>query len=186
MAIHDEFMDNLTESDGQILIMIARNSINGNKKINKIPEKLKIRKGAFVTINENNSLRGCIGYLKPVMPLNIAVEKAAWNAAFRDPRFEPLSEEEYSGINIEVTVIGELIKTKYEELLKEKPGKYGIYLENGIYSGTLLPQVAIEYNMNMKEFIQETCVKAGMEKNCYKDSEIYAYEARIFNENHKD
>ncbi|WP_337860939.1 AmmeMemoRadiSam system protein A [Ferroplasma sp.] len=180
-------MDQLTESDGKILINMARNSINGYKTTDQeIPEKLKTKRGAFVTINEHNSLRGCIGYLRPVMPLNVAVEKAAWNAAFRDPRFEPLKKGEYAEITVEVTVIGELLKAKYEELINEKPGKYGIYLENGIYSGTLLPQVALEYNMNMKEFIQETCKKAGMEKDCYKNSEIYAYEARVFSEKHKD
>jgi AmmeMemoRadiSam system protein A len=181
MIHKDRFIENLTENDGEILISIAKNAImNLNKQQDKIPEKMDIKAGAFVTINENGSLRGCIGYLKPVMPLRLAVEKAAWNAAFRDPRFKPIEKEELSRITIEVTVLGELKKVQYEDIRAEAPGKYGLYIENGIYSGTLLPQVALDNNMDMEEFIQETCLKAGMAGDCYKNSTIYAYEGRVF------
>lgn len=183
MVHNDIFIESLTEDDGKILINIARNSIMGRKTgMDKIPEKFYTKAGAFVTINENKSLRGCIGYLRPVMPLKSAVEKAAWNAAFRDPRFEPVGSEELNRLTIEVTVIGVLKDVKYEDIRTEKPGKYGLYMENGIYSGTLLPQVALDNKMDMEEFIMETCLKAGMGRDCYKYSKIYAYEAKIFTE----
>lgn len=179
--MQDEFIENLNDDDGRILINIAESAITGTEnRMFDIPEKLENKAGAFVTLTENKSLRGCIGYLKPVMPLAKAVEKAAWNAAYRDPRFDPLDKNELEGISIEVTVIGELREVKYDEVRSATPGKYGIYIENGIYSGTLLPQVALENNMTMEEFIMETCMKAGLGKNCYKSSLIYAYRAKIF------
>ena len=180
--LQDEFIENLNDADGKTLIAIARNAITGDdKRIESIPKKLENRAGAFVTLTENSRLRGCIGYLKPVMPLVKAVQKAAWNAAYRDPRFDPMNKEDINRVSIEVTVIGELKEVKYEEIRSAVPGKYGIYIENGIYSGTLLPQVAIENNLTMDEFIIETCIKAGMGKDCYKNSSIYAYSAKIFN-----
>ncbi len=175
MKMLDEFIENLNDEDGKFLINIARNAITGeNKQILNIPQKLESKAGAFVTLTENNDLRGCIGYLKPVMPLIKAVEKAAWNAAYRDPRFEPMHKEELKNISIEVTVIGELKKVELDEIRSAVPGTYGIYIENGIYSGTLLPQVAVENNMTMDEFIMETCRKAGMGKDCYKNSILCA------------
>jgi AmmeMemoRadiSam system protein A len=179
--IQDEFIENLNDEDGKILINIARSAITGDRKNRyDIPEKLENKAGSFVTLNENKTLRGCIGYLKPVMPLVKAVEKAAWNAAYRDPRFDPVDKDELDAISIEVTVIGQLNEVKYDEIRSAIPGKFGIYIENGIYSGTLLPQVAVENNMTMEEFIMETCMKAGLGKNCYKNSSIYAYRAKIF------
>ena len=176
----DKFIENLSSADGQLLIDIARESILETENHINIPEKLENRAGAFVTLTENTLLRGCIGYLKPVMPLEKAVKKAAWNAAYRDPRFEPMDKNELKDIAIEVTVIGELKKVKYEDIHLAEPGKFGIYIENGIYSGTLLPQVAIENHMTMDEFIIETCRKAGLGKDCYKNSTLYAYMAKIF------
>ncbi len=78
------------------------------------------------------------------------MEKAAWNAAYRDPRFEPMNKNELENMAIVVTVIGELNKVEYEDIRSAGPGMYGIYIENGIYLGTLLPQVAIENNMAMR------------------------------------
>ena len=178
--ILDEFIENLSNADGKTLIDIARDAIQGNKNHLNVPERLEEKAGAFVTLTEGHNLRGCIGYLRPVMPLAQAVEKAAWNAAYRDPRFEPMNKNELKNIAIEVTVIGELKEVKYEDIHLAEPGKFGLYIENGIYSGTLLPQVAVENHMSMDEFIAETCRKAGMGKDCYKNSTLYAYVAKIF------
>jgi len=183
MEYLENILENLTGNDGKILIRIARNSITGNKiKIDNFPEKLNNMAGAFVTIYENNSLRGCIGYLRPVMPLKLAVEKAAWNAAYRDPRFEPVTGNELNILKLEVTVIGTLVPVEYKDIIKEKPGKFGIYIESGHDSGTLLPEVALKNNLSAEEFIQETCLKAGLDKDCYKYSKIYAYKVKVFNE----
>ena len=85
-------------------------------------------------------------------------------------------------LKLEVTVIGTLVPVEYNDIIKEKPGKFGIYIESGHDSGTLLPEVAIKNNLSAEEFIQKTCVKAGLDKNCYTYSKIYAYKVRVFNE----
>ncbi|MEM0140173.1 MAG: AmmeMemoRadiSam system protein A [Ferroplasma sp.] len=181
---NDQFLKSLTEDDGKILIAVAKNTIsskfNGMQLDANIPDKLQTKAGAFVTINQNRELRGCIGYLNPVMPLVKAVQKAAYNAAFSDPRFNPLSMEELNKIDIEITVLGALERINADDIKKIIIGLHGLYIKKGFNSGTLLPQVAVENSMTQQEFLSETCIKAGMDENCYKSAEIYKYEGRIF------
>ncbi len=182
-TLRDEFLDSIDDKDGKILIEIAKNAIKNEFNITysriDIPEKLKKKAGAFVTINEDNSLRGCIGYPYPVMELYRAVEKSAVEAAFDDPRFMPLKKKEIDKIEIEITILGEMMKFDYKNIDEITVGKHGLYIKNGIYSGILLPQVATEYNFTKKEFLEETCLKAGLNKNCYTDSELYVFEGKI-------
>jgi len=181
--LKDEFLDSIDEKYGKILIEIAKNAIKSkfSIKIDKIdiPEKFKKKCGAFVTINENNSLRGCIGFPYPVMELYKAVENSAIEAAFNDPRFMPLKINEIDKIEIEITILGEMKKLDYRNIDEITIGKHGLYIKNGIYSGILLPQVATEYNFTKKEFLEETCLKAGLNKDCYKNSELYVFEGKI-------
>ncbi len=183
-TLKDDFLDSLDEEDGKILLKIALNSIKKQFNLNyqdiEIPEKLKKKSGAFVTINEGGELRGCIGYPFAVYPLYKAVENSAISAAFEDPRFRPLSENKIDSIDIEITVLGELQKIDYMDVDKIEIGKHGLYVKKDYKTGILLPQVAIEYSFSKMEFLQETCLKAGMEKNCYKYSEIYAFEGKVF------
>ncbi len=182
-TLRDEFLDSIDDKYGKILIEIAKNAIKNEFNITysriDIPEKLKKKAGAFVTINENNSLRGCIGYPYPIMELYRAVEKSAVGAAFDDPRFMPLKKKEIDKIEIEITILGEMMKLDYKNIDEITIGKHGLYIKNGIYSGILLPQVATEYNFTKKEFLEETCLKAGLNKNCYTDSELYVFEGKI-------
>jgi len=181
--LKDEFLDSIDEKYGKILIKIAKNAIKSkfNMKIDKIdiPEKFKKKCGAFVTINENNSLRGCIGFPYPVMELYKAVENSAIEAAFNDPRFMQLKINEINKIEIEITILGEMKKLDYKNIDEITIGKHGLYIKNSIYSGILLPQVATEYNFTKKEFLEETCLKAGLNKNCYENSELYVFEGKI-------
>ncbi len=181
---NDKVLKDLNDDDGKILIKIARNSIKSRFNLEQeeliIPDKLQVKAGAFVTLNENETLRGCIGYMNPVMPLVKTVQKAAYNAGFGDPRFYPLSINDVEKIDIEITVLGILKKISENEIDKIIIGLHGIYIKSGFNSGTLLPQVAVEYSLSALDFLKETCIKAGMEKNCYKNAEIYIYEGRIF------
>ncbi len=182
-TLRDDFLDSINDKDRKILIGIAKNAIKNkfNIKYDEIimPEKLKKKYGAFVTINENNSLRGCIGYPYPVMELYKAVESSAVEAAFNDPRFMPLKKEEIDKIEIEITILGGMKKFDYKKIDDITLGKHGLYIKNSIYSGILLPQVAVEYNLTKKEFLEETCLKAGLNRNCYVNSELYVFEGKI-------
>ncbi|MEM2768706.1 MAG: AmmeMemoRadiSam system protein A, partial [Candidatus Pacearchaeota archaeon] len=92
---------------------------------------------------------------------------------FYDPRFMPLTKEELNDISIEITILfpTEEIKTKdINKLIKEiKIGKHGLIIKNKDNIGLLLPQVALEYNLNVIDFIEQTCIKAGLNRNAWLD-----------------
>ena len=50
--------------------------------------------------------------------------------------------------------------------------------------GLLLPQVALERNWLRKRFLEETCLKAGLEPNAWKDPEtrLWIFTTEIFSE----
>ena len=183
----------LTKQDGDYLIKTVKKAINeyiiNNHKIdvpNDCPEYLKENLGVFVTLNENKELRGCIGYPEPVEQLINAVIDVGISAATADPRFPKLQEEELGKIEIEVTVLTkpEIIRVSNPSEYPEKItiGEDGLIVEKGFYKGLLLPQVATEHNMDSKEFLSNTCMKAGLDYDCWlnDDVKIYSFQGQIF------
>lgn len=175
----------LSEKDKAFLKQLAKDAIEAKlfkKKLEyrEIPESLKHKQGAFVTIKKKGELRGCIGYIQGFLPLYETVEKMAQHAAFNDPRFDALRPEELKDIEIEISVLSPL--KKIENIDEIEVGKHGIYIEKGFYSGLLLPQVATEYGWDRKTFLEHTCYKAGLDKDAYKDKDtnIYIFTAEVF------
>jgi hypothetical protein len=142
---------------------------------------LKQKRGAFVTLLKEGNLRGCIGIIEPLYPLYQVIQEMAISAAFKDPRFPPLTKEELSLTEIEISVLSPLKKGTIEEI---EVGKHGVYLIKGFYRGVLLPQVPVEYGWDKKTFLEHLCLKAGLHPNCYKeeDVEIYLFTAEVFKE----
>jgi len=177
---------NFTDEEGRQLIKLARDVIESqfhDVEVNiplSLKDKLIQPRGIFVTINKRDELRGCIGFTEPVLPLGIAVAKAAKSAAFEDPRFPPLKEEELKDIEIEISVLTLPEKIEPDPNLI-KVGEDGLIVKKGAYSGLLLPQVATEYNWSTEEFLSQTCVKAGLSKDAWKekDIEIQKFQAQI-------
>ena len=187
-------MIEISFEDGEKAVRYARYVIEKHVKGEEIEDKpdgkiFEEKHGVFVTINKYPSkmLRGCIGIPEPIMPLKDALKEAAISAC-HDPRFPPLQENELDEITIEVSVLTkpELIKvSKPEEYIKEiKAGRDGLIIEKGFYRGLLLPQVATEYGWNEMEFLNETCMKAGLPPDCWfnEDVKIYRFQAVIFEE----
>lgn len=164
------------------LISLAREAISAhfeNKEI-KIPRgKFRERRGVFVTLTINNQLRGCIGFIEPIFFLNEAVIKAATAAAFSDPRFTPLTKEEFNKIKIEISILTkpELMKGDYTKQINI--GTDGLIIEKGNYKGLLLPQVFTEFNANPEEALEMTCKKAGLEINTWEDSSVKVYKFQV-------
>lgn len=173
------------------LLFLARRAIQSNfsedgLKVQIKEENLKHRMGVFVTINTTDGeLRGCIGFLKPEMPLWQATAQAAKMAAFQDPRFPPMTSEEVKDVLIEITVLGKLEKIKYKDVKKIKVGEEGLYVMLGPMSGLLLAQVAKEHKWGAQEFLEQTCTKANLPRNAYKDPscKIYKFTCNYFSEN---
>ncbi len=138
--------------------------------------------GAFVTLHKNGDLRGCIGYIKAYKTIRETIHDMAIATAFKDPRFAPLQREELPYINIEISLLSPLKEIKsIEEIVV---GKHGLYVENGFYSGLLLPQVATEWGWDKITFLNEVCHKAMMPSNCWKSkgTKIHIFTAEIFSE----
>lgn len=179
-------------NDGIFLVKLARYAIekyiiDGEKSDvpSDTPEKLRRPGIAFVTIERysiNRELRGCIGFLQPITSLAKTIINAAIAAATEDPRFSPLSKEELNDIVIEVSVLSmpKPVKNPSDIVI----GKHGLIISRGWFSGTLLPQVPIDFCWNRETFLAECCLKAGLDPDCWLDQEtkIYVYEARVFYE----
>ena len=180
------------ESEKKLLFDIARKSItaklDGAKKIEpdgkKMPEKLKMNYGAFVTIKLNGNLRGCIGRFISSDPLYEVVSASALSSAFEDPRFTPLTKEEYAKSEIEITVLGPLQKISGPDEIVL--GKHGIYIKKDFRSGTMLPQVAIEQGWSTEQFLGFTSRdKAGIGWDGWKTAELFVYEGVVLEEKNK-
>ena len=103
-------------------------------------------------------------------------------AAFRDPRFQPLKQNELSDLEIEISVLTPI--EEINDVEKIEVGKHGIIIEKGNYSGLLLPQVATEYGWDRETFLEHTCQKAGLPPNAWKDKGtiIKIFSADVFHE----
>ncbi|GBF09628.1 hypothetical protein apy_13530, partial [Aeropyrum pernix] len=136
---------------------------------------------------EGWELRGCIGVVRPVMPLVEAVVTAAVDAASSDPRFEPLRREELDRIRVEVTVLGSmepLPRKPHERPAVVEVGVHGLYVEKPPYAGLLLPQVAVDEGWDPIVFLTWACIKAGLPGTCWlrEDVEIYRFRAAVWRE----
>lgn len=138
--------------------------------------------GVFVTLKKEDKLRGCIGYIHALDPLFKVVIDVAASAATQDYRFSPVTEDELPDIDIEISVLSPLRQIK--DINEIEIGKHGIYLEKNYWKGLLLPQVAKKYHWNTQQFLEQTCVKAGLPHPAWKDPEtkIMIFSAEIFNE----
>lgn len=146
-----------------------------------LPETLKKPMGAFVTLKIDGSLRGCIGRFTSSDPLFTVVQESALSSAFEDPRFPPLTKDEYKKTDIEITVLGPMKKIK--DINEIVLGKHGIFIKKGNNSGTMLPQVATENGWTVEEFLGYTSrEKAGLAWDGWKDAEIFIYEGVVLDE----
>jgi len=184
-----------TIEEGEFLVKTARKAIenylaNGERLKIDADEKFKKKLGVFVTLESHpkKELRGCIGYPYPTEPLITALTNAAISAAVHDPRFPPVSEEEFQRLIVEITVLTEpkpiVVKDRKEMPSRITIGKHGLIIEYGPFSGLLLPQVAVDYRWSAEEFLAEVCWKAGLSPDTWLDkhAKVYSFEGQIFSE----
>jgi len=167
------------------LLRLARSTINRfireKKIINYSTENSNFlaKKGAFVTLKRKGFLRGCIGFIEPVVPLYQTIIQTSVYAACRDQRFPPVSAEELDDLEIEISVLSPLKKIHDTSLIRV--GKHGLVISKGNKKGLLLPQVPVENNWSRKMFLEQACLKAGLPQNTWKSgADIYIFEAIIF------
>lgn len=182
----------LTEEDKKQLLDFARKSIadflNKHEMLDvsdsNISGRLKEPRAAFVTLKENNQLRGCIGDISPRQPLYKSVISNAINAAANDPRFNPVGKDELKDITIEISALTVPKPiTSYQEI---RIGIDGVVLEKGGYRAVFLPQVAPEQKWSRDEMLQHLSLKAGLPPDGWKEGASFlVFQAEVFGETEK-
>jgi len=177
---------NLNTEQKSILLNIAEETIESAVTARKVPDfdikdpVLNQKCGAFVTLHTNHNLRGCIGNISVETPLWKTIKNMSVESALNDPRFLPVSPSELKSIDIEISVLSPL--KKITDIKEIKVGKHGILIKKRFRHGLLLPQVATNYGWDRIQFLEQTCCKAGLHKDCFKENgcEIYIFSATVF------
>lgn len=180
-------MSPLADCEKLSLLELARRAlvagVEKREPVQDFPDDEILRQpgGAFVTLHRRGRLRGCVGQLPSKDPLAEVVAHCAKAAALEDPRFRPVPAEELAEIEIELSVLSPL-----EDVAPEKiqAGKHGLVVSRGWRRGVLLPQVATQFSWKAERFLEETCLKAGLESDAWKDphTRIQSFTAEIFAE----
>ena len=183
----------ISDRSGQYLVELAKETIlhflKTGEKIEHpedYPIELDEKLGVFVTLNKNNALRGCIGYAEPIETAINATIDVAIAAAFNDPRFPQVSEEEFEKLDFEVTVLSrpELIEIAHPDQYFDEIeiGRDGLIIQKGYSRGLLLPQVAVENALDVETFLEHTCMKAGISADSWMDEscDVYKFQGQIF------
>ena len=139
------------------------------------------RGGAFVTLHKSGELRGCIGHLEANDLLTKVVARCAVAACSNDPRFPAIGQKELSLIEIEISLLGAFERIDGPADLEV--GRHGLLVEHGRRRGVLLPQVAVEWKWDAATFLNQTCRKAGLPAEGWRDGAIaWRFEAEVFSE----
>ncbi len=175
----------LNKEEKRALLQLARAAVETYVREKKEPDyatqdsKFLSPKGAFVTLKKRGALRGCIGFTEPIFPLYKAIIAGAIYAAAEDPRFPPVSPEELGALDYEISVLTPL--KKIDNPASVVVGKHGLVISMGDRKGLLLPQVPVENNWSREEFLEQTCLKAGLPTDSWKKgAELYVFEAIVF------
>ena len=173
------------DADRRLLLQVARDAIVAHitGTITSLPpDELLTKAGAaFVTIHKQGELRGCIGHVEANEPLGRVVARCAVAACSLDPRFPALVADELPHIDIELSLLTPL------ELIAGpgdiEIGRHGLVVEKGSQRGLLLPQVALEWKWDAPTFLAQTCHKAGLPRDAWKEgAQLWRFEAEVFGE----
>lgn len=185
----------LTEDDGKHLLGVARKTIHQalfDQKEDKQTEEVlnpvfTEPRGTFATLTINGNLRGCIGHIIPQESLIEGIRINAINAAFRDPRFAPLTREEWENVKIEISILTypkPLSFSDADDLLEKlRPGTDGVIIKKGICEATFLPQVWDQLP-EKEHFLTHLCLKAGLKSDEWRkgDIKVSTYQVQAFEE----
>jgi AmmeMemoRadiSam system protein B/AmmeMemoRadiSam system protein A len=189
-----------SEAQGQVLVNLARKTIGDKLGLataepasQDLLSALKqdcfqVQRGTFVTLKIKGQLRGCIGSLTAMETVAESVRRNALNAAFQDPRFPPLSQDELDLTSIEVSILTEARPLRFQDgqdlIKKLRPHVDGVIIRQGFARATFLPQVW-EQLPKPEEFLAHLCMKAGLPSRAWEDSdlEVLTYQVQYFEEN---
>jgi AmmeMemoRadiSam system protein A len=156
----------LSPEDRNTLLDLARRTVEAAARGDDLPTltnpngPLREKGAVFVTLRIGEELRGCIGHIEAHVPLWESVRDMASAAAERDSRFPPVRPDEVPRLTYELSVLSPMTPLVPEEI---RVGTHGLYVRrDGVASGLLLPQVAVEWGWSAQEFLRQTFQKAGL------------------------
>jgi uncharacterized protein len=174
----------LTAEQRHHLLELARTSVHaqvsGAAPAAAAATPLPDASGVFVTLKQHGELRGCLGTLQNRAGLAMEVMRCAAESASEDPRFPPVTPQELPALSLEISVLGPL------EEIAARPdaftiGEHGLVVEQGRRRGLLLPQVAVEWGWDNEQFLGQTCVKAGLPPDAWRQgARVYRFTAEVF------
>lgn len=181
-----------TWQDGQALLTLARQSITQGLSTGSalsvdpslFDAHLQQQRACFVTLKKNGQLRGCIGSLEACQPLVSDVAHNAWAAAFKDPRFPPLTRDELDAIEIHLSLLSvpePMAFSSEADLISQlRPQIDGLILEDQGHRGTFLPSVW-ESLSQREQFWNELKRKANLPYDHWSDSlKVSRYTTQAF------
>jgi uncharacterized protein len=179
-------MPPLSDRDKAQLLRLARQAVEqctlGSRLPVEEPEEKSLGAGcgAFVTLRKAGLLRGCIGHIEASTSLCQTVRECAVAAASRDPRFEPVTPLELADLHIEISVLSALTDIRPEEV---EVGRHGLLISRDFHHGLLLPQVATQWCWDREQFLEQTCIKAGLPPDAWRQgARLQAFTAEVFAE----
>ena len=175
--------DEFSSPERQFLLKIAHDAIGaliqGRKlKVEESSVHLAEPRGVFTTIYLHGELRGCVGYVFPVLPLAQAVAETAQAAASQDTRFRPVTAEEGPHLRVSLSVLSSLFPVAPDQI---EIGRHGLVVTWSGHRGLLLPQVPVEHHWDRETFLEQTCRKAGLPSKAWKaGAKLEAFTAEVF------
>jgi AmmeMemoRadiSam system protein A len=176
----------LTDAEKNRLLELARGALEEAVRFGRLSVvtenvgALATQCGAFVTLCKGKRLRGCIGHIDALRPLYATVRECAKAAALDDPRFDPVAPAELPSLWLEISILSPLVDVAPARV---EVGRHGLLISRGAQRGLLLPQVAVEWNWDREQFLEETCRKAGLPPDAWRHgARIQAFTAQILKE----
>jgi AmmeMemoRadiSam system protein A len=178
-------MRSLSDTDRQSLLRLARlaitEAVSHGQVLEAIPTEgiFSEQRGVFVTLHIGERLRGCVGVVEPEHSLGDSVVRCATGAAMRDPRFPAMRSDELSRLQIEISLLSTPRPIRPEEI---EIGSHGLLIVQGTHRGLLLPQVAVTHHLTAGQFLAETCLKAELPADAWRDPEanLFGFICEIF------
>ncbi|HYT20510.1 MAG TPA: AmmeMemoRadiSam system protein A [Candidatus Polarisedimenticolia bacterium] len=180
-------MPSLSEADQRAALQLARTAVVEAVSHRKLPDVFPRegvfaeRRGVFVTLHVRDRLQGCIGVIEAKEPLGEAIIRCAASAALEDPRFAPMKPDQLAELSVEISLLSVMEPIEPEAV---KIGHHGLFVQLRAQRGLLLPQVAIEHRLTREEFLGETCRKAGLPREAWRDPEVqlFGFNCEVFSD----
>jgi AmmeMemoRadiSam system protein A len=180
-------MPSLSEADRRAALHLARTAVVEAVSQRKFPDAFPREgafaepRGVFVTLHVRNRLQGCIGVIEANEPLGEGIVRCAASAALEDTRFSPMKPEQLDEFSIEISLLSPMEPIAPEAI---EIGRHGLFVRLHAQRGLLLPQVAVEHRLTREQFLEETCRKAGLPRDAWRDPEarLFGFTCEVFSE----